>query len=111
MGEIKIIGMEKLQKKLKNNVSMDDVERVVRHNGAEMEEKAQRNAPVDTGTLKRSISLEITNGGMNAQVEPKAEYAPYVEFGTRLMEAQPYLKHAFEEQREKFKKDMKKLTR
>ena len=39
MGEIKIIGMEKLQKKLKNNVSMDDVERVVRHNGAEMEEK------------------------------------------------------------------------
>lgn len=111
MGEIKIIGMEKLQKKLKNNVSMDDVKRVVRHNGAEMEEKAQRNAPVDTGTLKRSISLEITNGGMNAQVEPTAEYAPYVEFGTRLMKAQPYLKPAFEEQREKFKKDMKKLTR
>ena len=67
MGEIKIIGMEKLQKKLKKNVSMDDVKRVVRHNGAEMEEKAQRNAPVDTGTLKRSIGLEITNGGMNAR--------------------------------------------
>lgn len=36
MGDIKIVGMEKLQKKLKQNVRMDDVKRVVRHNGAEM---------------------------------------------------------------------------
>ena len=57
MGDIKIVGMEKLQKKLKKNVQMDDVKRVVRHNGAEMQTKAQQNAPVDTGTLKRSIGL------------------------------------------------------
>lgn len=122
MGEIKIIGMEKLQKKLKKNVQMAEVKRVVRHNGAEMQEKAQRNAPVGTpgstgipgyvgGTLKRSIGIDITDGGMTAEVEPTADYAPYVELGTRFMEAQPYLKPAFEEQREKFKKDMKKLTR
>lgn len=110
MGDIKIVGMEKLQKKLKKNVRLDDVKRVVRHNGAEMQEKAQRNAPVDTGTLKRSIGLEITDSGMAAEVEPTAEYAPYVELGTRFMEAQPYLKPAFEEQKEKFKKDMKKLV-
>lgn len=121
MGDIKIVGMEKLKKKLKKNVRMDDVKRVVRHNGAEMQEKAQRNAPVGTpestgipgyvgGTLKRSIGLEITDGGMSAEVEPTAEYAPYVELGTRFMEAQPYLKPAFNEQKEKFKKDMKKLV-
>lgn len=110
MGDIKIVGMEKLQKKLKKNVNMEDVKRVVRHNGAEMQEKAQRNAPVDTGTLKRSIGLEITDGDMSAEVEPTAEYAPYVELGTRFMEAQPYLKPAFDEQKEKFKKDMKKLV-
>ena len=110
MGDIKIVGMEKLQKKLKKNVNMEDVKRVVRHNGAEMQTKAQQNAPVDTGTLKRSIGLEITDGGMSAEVEPTAEYAPYVELGTRFMEAQPYLKPAFDEQKEKFKKDMKKLV-
>ena len=110
MGGIKVVGIEKLQKKLKKNVQMEDVKRVVRHNGAEMQEKAQRNAPVDTGTLKRSIGLEITDSGMAAEVEPTAEYAPYVELGTRFMEAQPYLKPAFDEQKEKFRKDMKKLV-
>ena len=110
MGNIKIVGMEKLQKKLKKNIQMDDVKRVVRHNGAEMQTKAQQNAPVDTGTLKRSIGLEITDGGMSAEVEPTAAYAPYVELGTRFMEAQPYLKPAFDDQKEKFKRDMKKLV-
>lgn len=110
MGDIKIVGMEKLQRKLKKNVRMDDVKRVVRHNGAEMQTKAQQNAPVDTGTLKRSIGLEITDSGMAAEVRPTADYAPYVEYGTRFMEAQPYLKPAFDEQKEKFKKDMKKLV-
>lgn len=110
MGGIKVVGIEMLQKKLKKNVQMEDVKRVVRHNGAEMQEKAQRNAPVDTGTLKRSIGLEITDSGMAAEVEPTAEYAPYVELGTRFMEAQPYLKPAFDDQKEKFRKDMKKLV-
>ncbi len=110
MGDIKIVGMEKLQKKLKKNVRLDDVKRVVRHNGAEMQTKAMQNAPVDTGTLKRSIGLEMTDGGLTAEVTPAAEYAPYVELGTRFMEAQPYLKPAFDEQKEKFKKDMKKLV-
>lgn len=110
MAGVKIVGMEKLQRKLKQNVRMDDVKRVVRHNGAEMQTKAQQNAPADTGTLKRSIGIEITDGGMTAEVEPTADYAPYVELGTRFMEAQPYLGPAFNEQKEKFKKDMKKLV-
>ena len=110
MGNIKIVGMEKLQKKLKKNIQMDDVKRVVRHNGAEMQTKAQQNAPVDTGTLKRSIGLEITDSGMTAEVMPTADYAPYVELGTRFMDAQPYLGPAFKDQKEKFKKDMKKLV-
>lgn len=110
MAGVKIIGIEKIQKKLKQNVQMDDVRKVVRRNGAEMQTKAQQNAPVDTGTLKRSIGIEITDGGMTAEVEPTADYAPYVELGTRFMEAQPYLGPAFNEQKEKFKKDMKKLV-
>ncbi len=105
----KIVGMEKLQAKLKKGVSMDAVKRVVRKNGSELQKKAMRNARVDTGTLKRSIGLGITD--TTAVVEATAEYAPYVEFGTRRMEAQPYLGPAFNEQKEKFKSDMSKLVR
>lgn len=110
MAKIKVVGIEKLQRKLKKNVQMDDVRRVVRHNGAEMQESAQRNAPVDTGTLKRSIELSMRDAGLTAEVEPTAEYAPYVELGTRYMKAQPYLMPAFNEQKRKFEKDMKKLV-
>lgn len=108
---VKIVGMEKLQKKLKQNVTLNDVKRVVKHNGSKMKTKAQQNAPVDSGTLKRSISLGITDGGLTTEVKPTAEYAPYVELGTRFMEAQPYLKPAFEVQKKQFEKDMEKLVR
>ena len=122
MPKIKLEGMEKLQVKLKKNVQMSDVKRVVRKNGSELQKKAQKNAPVGTpqstgipgyvgGTLKRSIGLDITDGGMTAEVEPLAEYAAYVEYGTRYMNAQPYLRPAFNEQKEKFKQDMRKLAR
>ena len=122
MAKIKVVGMEKLQKKLKKNIQMEDVKRQVRKHGGQLQTKAQQNAPVGTpestgipgyigGTLKRSIGIDITDGGMTAEVEPTAEYAPYVEYGTRFMEAQPYLKPAFDDQKEKFKKDMKKLVK
>lgn len=122
MAKVKVVGIEKLQKKLKKNIQMEDVKSQVRKHGAEMQTKAQQNAPVGTsestgipgyvgGTLKRSIGIDITDGGMTAEVEPTAEYAPYVEYGTRFMEAQPYLKPAFDEQKEKFEKDMKKLVK
>ena len=110
MGDIKIVGMEKLQKKLKKNVNMEAVKKKVRQHGGQLQEKAMRNAPVDTGFLKQHINLDIGDSGMSAEVDPTADYAPYVEYGTRFMEAQPYLKPAFDDQKEKFKKDMKKLV-
>ncbi|MDE1472803.1 HK97-gp10 family putative phage morphogenesis protein [Eubacterium limosum] len=110
MGSIKVTGLNELTLGLKKKVNLDAVKKVVKQNGAELQREAQRNAPVDTGTLKRSIALEIADSGTAAIVEPTVEYAPYVEFGTRFMEAQPYLRPAFNEQKEKFKKDMKKLV-
>lgn len=122
MPKIKLEGMEKLQVKLKKNVQMSDVKRVVKANGAALQEAAQRKAPVGTpqstgipgyvgGTLKRSIVLEIRDGGLTAEVEPTAEYATYVEHGTRFMNAQPYMRPSYNQQKEKFKSDMKKLAR
>lgn len=111
MPKIKLEGMEKLQVKLKKNVQMNDVKRIVKNNGAALQEAAQRKVPVDTGTLKRSISLKIRDGGLTAEVEPTEEYAAYVEYGTRYMNAQPYMRPSYTAQKEKFKSDLKKFTR
>ena len=108
---VKIVGMENVKVKLKKNMDLTAVKMVVRKNGAELQRNTQRNAPVDTGHLMRSIDLEVTDGGMTAEVEPTADYGAYVELGTRFMNAQPYLKPAFDEQKGKFKSDMKKLVR
>lgn len=125
--EIKFEGIEKLEKALKENVKLTDVKKVVKHHGAALQENAQENADFrghwawkkgsgrvfqkPTGTLKRSIGLEFENDGLTAVVEPGVDYAAYVELGTRFMEAQPYLKPAWEQQHTKFKRDLEKLMR
>lgn len=50
--------------------------------------------PPPTGALKRSISLSFENGGMDAVVGPHMYYAAYVEYGTRFMRAEPYVRPA-----------------
>ena len=44
MSDMKIVGMQALKKKLKKNVRMDAVKKVIRHNGSQLQDKAQRNA-------------------------------------------------------------------
>lgn len=114
---IKFEGIYELQKALKENVTLDHVKRVVKQNGAEMTEKAVRNADFkkgyQTGETKGSIPTTLTfpDDGMSAEVSAGTEYHAYVELGTRLMDAQPFLKPAWEEQCKIFKKDMDKLVR
>ncbi len=115
MGKIKVVGLDKLQKALKDNVTMDDVKKVIRHNGAglqrTMQNKADFTKGYQTGTTKRSITLSIVDGGLTAEVEPTTEYAPYLEYGTRFMDAQPFVKPALDEQTKKYKSDMQKLVK
>lgn len=115
MGRLKVDGLEELQKKLKDNVNLDDAKKVVRHHGAKLQERMQDNADFSggyqTGETKRSISLEIKDGGMASEVGPETDYSPYVEYGTRFMEAQPFVRPAFDEQKGKFKSDLQKLMK
>lgn len=115
MARIKVDGLEELQKILKKNITMDDVKRAVERNGKalqrNMQSKADFRMGYQTGQTKRSIGIEILDGGMTAEVGPETDYAPYVEYGTRFMEAQPFVRPAEQDQREKFKRDMQKLVR
>lgn len=115
MGGIKVTGLDKLQKALKDNVTMDDVKRVVKHHGSELQERMQDNADFDkgyqTGETKRSIGLEIKDSGFTAEVGPETDYSPYLEYGTRFMDAQPFVKPSHDVQKGKFKNDLQKLMK
>ena len=120
---IKLKGMKELKTALNNGAQINNKLRsVVKMNGAELQQKAQRNAPVGTpestgipgyvgGTLRRSIDLEIKDSGLTAEVTAKADYSAYVEYGTRFMNAQPYMRPALNEQEKKFVRDVEKAVK
>ena len=49
MGIVKIKGLDRLQKSLKENATLSDVKTVVKQNGIEMQAKMVRNAVFDRG--------------------------------------------------------------
>jgi len=57
----------------------------------EVQDSAQAKVPVDTGALQASIQA------LPDRVIVGATYAPFVEFGTSNMAAQPYLRPAADE--------------
>lgn len=107
-------GLEELESKLKKNVSLSDVKRVVRNNGSKLQSNIQKNADFSkgyaTGTTKRSVNLQIGANGLEASSEPQTDYSQYVEWGTRFMEAQPFVRPGFVETKENFKSDIRKLV-
>ena len=122
MASIRVIGLKELQKALNTREALADVKKIVRDNGKELQGKMQENADFKghykgnkfvppTGATKQSIGLEIKDGGMTAEVGATKEYAPYLEYGTRFMDAQPFVKPAYIEQKAKFESDMQKLAR
>ena len=94
---------------------MDHVKGIVKGNAIELNLKAAKEANFEkgysTGTTKRSIRFSIEDAGLAGIVEPTTAYAPYLEWGTRRMAAQPFLKPAFDEQKKRFMKDMKNLMK
>lgn len=108
---MKIIGIDALQKKLRKNVTLDDVKHVVKSNTVSMNKNMQKLAPVDTGNMKRSITSEFTDGGFTGTTEPHTDYAGYVEYGTRFQAPQPFVKPAFDVQKKVFKNDLERLLK
>lgn len=62
--------------------------------------------PVLTGNLRSSISHEVIEEqeSVIGKVGTGVEYAPYVEFGTKNMSAQPYLRPALNGNKENIKR-------
>ena len=61
-----------------------------------IETLAKQAAPFETGRLSASIAMDDSDLALLVvRVGTNVKYAPYVEFGTKRMAAQPYLYPAF----------------
>lgn len=61
----------------------------------QVQQQAQNKVPVRTGYLQSSIYAMVRE--WVAEIGAEAAYALFVEFGTRYMQAQPYLQPAIQE--------------
>lgn len=73
-----------------------DVGRELARRAVSVDRAAKGYCPVDTGRLRSSINwrLATDSQGLLAVIGTNVEYAPYVEFGTGRMGAQPFLRPA-----------------
>lgn len=123
-------GMSSLNKKIDKMVDEKTVAEALERACAMVEASAKKNAPKDTGALRRSITSKVENN--EGIVFTPLEYAPYIEFGTGLfaegggannpwsyqddkgewhttsgMKPQPFLRPALNENRENIKRILK----
>lgn len=80
---------EQVLKELENAM-----ERALTRIGLAAEGYAKKEAPVDTGNLRNSITHAVEMDEKAAYIGTNVEYAPYVELGTSRAKAQPFLKPA-----------------
>lgn len=109
--KLEIHGLDDLESKLKEGADLKLVKDMLKMHGSQLEQSAMRRAPVDTGFLKRSIGMTVEDSGFTVRIGSTAEYAPYVNFGTRFQTSQPFLTNSFYEQRNKLMGDLRKIMK
>ena len=102
---------------LKENVTLDDVRRIVKKNGADLTKQMKRQTTVayvkgySTGDTAGSINMKITDGGLTAEVSAGTSYAPYVEYGTRYMSPEPIVQPSLDIVGVKFLSDLSRVMK
>lgn len=90
------------------------LEAIIERGVKRIERLAKEKAPVDTGNLRASIESIVEKVALDTirgEAGTNTEYAPYVELGTRYMDAQPYLRPAFDEVVPDVVEDVKQAVR
>ena len=85
-----------------DNSIVPELRNIVKNNGIQLVQGAQKRSPVDTGALRRSIRLNLEDGNLKAVVKTNVPYAKFVEYGTIRQKAQPYMRPSFRVQKAKF---------
>lgn len=104
---IDAIGLDKLIEKFDKLENVNKVIKPVIRRGTQLvQNTAKDEAPVDTGTLKGSISRDTfeVNDSVIGLVGTNVDYAPYQEFGTVNQKGKPFLRPAIRKHRKDIKK-------
>ena len=114
MAKFKISGEKALAKALiLKKDTMKKVKALIMEHGSNLQNNTQDNMAkayihgYSTGKTMRSTTLQISNAGLTATVEPHTEYFKWLEHGTRKMAAMPTLHPAFMKEGPLFIKDVK----
>ena len=97
---IKWEGDKELQRALQKAYakSPEVTQAVIKNNGEKLRARAMALSPVDTWFMHDNIDSYYQGGGsfFDAYVHSRAGYSGFVEFGTRKMSAQPFMRPAVE---------------
>lgn len=113
--EVSVKGSEQVLKHLQNAANMKEITQFMRAQGAALQQEMMREAVFtkgySTGATKRSIELEMRDNDFTAGVQPTTEYSPYVEYGTRFMSAQPFVRPALRTRRGTFISELRDILK
>ena len=112
---ITLEGSAKLKKALLDKAQMTAVKRIVSKHGDLLNNRMKRQTTVSyikgysTGDTAGSINTSFASDGLSVSVGATTLYAPYVEYGTRYMDAEPFVRPVFDVQKSAFIADLKSL--
>ena len=90
MINVKVLGIEQLLKKLQKETIKEPVDQGIKKATRWTERTLKQSTPVDTGELHASITSKVI--GATGQVGTIVQYAKFVEYGTKKMEARHVVK-------------------
>ena len=119
MAKIEVTGLDILETTLKDNVTLDDVRRIVNVNGKRLVQAMVRQTTksyvkgYSTGNTAGSINKApiIENNGLTAIVKAQTEYVEYVEKGTRFMSPEPIVQPSVDIVAPRFYSDLKRVSK
>lgn len=95
--QIKITGVSDFQSHLGTRASREKaLNNALKRAARIIQRRATELAPVRTGTLRRSMFTQELDP-LTVAIRPGVNYGTFVEFGTKFMEAQPFLFPAAED--------------
>lgn len=121
---IRVEGLSELSNGLRTRSQLQAAKNVVHDHGAKLQQRTKEKMSAaytghfegkrfvrPTGATSRSTTVEIADGGLTAIVAPHTKYFPYLEKGTRFMEARPTLGPALQVEALQFVSDLNKLVK
>lgn len=108
MTEVEFDGLDVLMAYIDNISVVQDASSILKKHVSKCADKSMKLVPVDTGTLKRSQKVNLKP--MQGTISYNTNYAAYVEYGTRFMQAKHYLQTPFITESMAFMKEIRELT-